>query len=362
MPQRPKIVLGISFGHGDSSAALLVEGKLAAAAEEERFNRIKHYALFPEQSTKYCLREAGLSLNDVEVVAVAKKPWNQALKKMGLALSQPQLFRKVLSKKDPSQLTFSKWLFQMGLSHVRVHSCEHHFAHMLSAQYLAQKEDLSFLSFDGLGDFVSAAIGMNSPKGLKILDRVIYPHSLGYFYTAMTQYLGFPHFGDEFKVMGLSSFGEPKYLSQMRNLIREVEPFGFRLNLEAFPVLKESQMFKVINSQPYVETFYNLPYLTAILGVPPRKKDQPIQKEHQDLACSIQVRFEEVANHLLKQLELVAPSETLALSGGCAHNSVWVGKIPQHSNFKNIVVAPASHDATTMFLKYPNIQILRTSL
>jgi carbamoyltransferase len=161
----------------------------------------------------------------------------------------------------------------------------------------------------------------------------------------MTQYLGFPYFGDEFKVMGLSSLGKPTFLTQMRNLVREVEPFGFRINLEAFPVLRTSKIFSVVNSQPCVSQLYNAPYLTAILGLPPRKPKDHLNEEHWNLAKSVQVRFEEIANHLLARLAQQVDSETLALSGGCAHNSVWVGKIPQNSRFKDIFVAPASHDA-----------------
>ncbi|NBT59969.1 carbamoyltransferase, partial [bacterium] len=180
---------------------------------------------------------------------------------------------------------------------------------------------------------------------MKILDRVTYPHSLGFFYTAMTQYLGFPYFGDEFKVMGLSSLGKPTFLSQMRNLVREAEPFGFRINLEAFPVLRTPGIFSVVKSQPTVAPLFNAPYLTAILGIPPRKPKDHLSEDHWNLAKSVQVRFEEVANHLLEYLGSRVESDTLALAGGCAHNSVWVGKIPQNSKFKDIFVAPASHDA-----------------
>lgn len=346
MPHRPNIILGLSFGHGDSSAALIVDGKLIAAAEEERFNRIKHYALFPDESVKFCLKEAGLNVSDVQVVAIARKPFNLFFKRLNQLLSQPGLISMAFKKSSDSPMTFSQWLFNMGLSHVRVKSFEHHYAHMMSSRYLSGEEDQAFLSFDGLGDFVSAAIGKTEKNNIKILDRVVFPHSLGFFYTAMTQYLGFPHFGDEFKVMGLSSYGQPSYLSQMRNLVREVEPFGFRLNLEAFPLLKKTNLFSVVDSRPHIEPFYNRQYLTSILGLPPRKKGEPLEKIHWDLAASIQVRFEQVANHLLRGLESQVPStETLALSGGCAHNSVWVGKIPKNSRFKDIRVAPASHDA-----------------
>ncbi len=345
MLRRPKNILGISYGHGDSSAALFVDGKIIAAAEEERFNRIKHYAGFPTEATRYCLAEAGLSSVDIEVIAVARNPWNQITKKISLMVSQPQLLFQGRGRQSSSEQSFSGWISDMGLSHARKHSCEHHEAHMLSSRYLSESENQALLSFDGLGDFVSTAIGKTTKQGVKILDRVTYPHSLGFFYSAMTQYLGFPYFGDEFKVMGLSSLGKPTFLTQMRNLVREAEPFGFRINLEAFPVLRNPKIFSVVNSQPYVSQLYNAPYLTAILGFPPRKPKDHLSEDHWNLAKSVQVRFEEIANHLLGQLSRQVDAETLSLSGGCAHNSVWVGKIPQNSRFKDVFVSPASHDA-----------------
>lgn len=345
MLHRPKNILGISYGHGDSSAALIVDGKLVAAAEEERFNRIKHFAGFPTEATRYCLAEAGLNSLDVRVIAIARNPWNQLIKKMGLALSDPKNLIRGSGRRASSLQSLSHWLSQMELNHARKHTIEHHEAHLLSSRFLSDSEHQALLSFDGLGDFVSAAIAQSSPCGVKILDRVTYPHSLGFFYTAMTQYLGFPYFGDEFKVMGLSSLGKPTFISQMRNLIREVEPFGFRINLEAFPVLRTHPLFSVVNSQPTLAPLYNAAYLTAVLGLPPRKPKEYLSEDYCNLAKSVQVRFEEIANHLLAHLSSRVDSETLALSGGCAHNSVWVGKIPQNSKFKDVFVAPASHDA-----------------
>ncbi|NBX92601.1 MAG: carbamoyltransferase [Proteobacteria bacterium] len=345
MLHHPNVILGVSFGHGDSSAALIVGGQLVAAAEEERFNRIKHYALFPTQAVKYCLNQAGLSPSEVEVIAIGKKPWNQFFKKVPLLISHPHLLKLSRGQKNGATQTFSQWLSEMGLSRTHVRSFEHHLAHMMSSRFLSEAETQAFLSFDGLGDFVSAAIGMSTPQSLKILDRVVFPHSLGFFYSAMTQYLGFPYFGDEFKVMGLSSLGKPRFHSEMKNLIREVEPFGFRLNIEAFPILKSPELFYLVNGQPHVQTLYSPQYLTAVLGISPRKNKEPLAEAHWDLAKSVQLRFEEIANHLLRHLESKVPVDTLALSGGCAHNSVWVGKIIQNSRFRDIQVAPASHDA-----------------
>jgi carbamoyltransferase len=344
MGSKPSIVLGISFGHGDSSAALIVDGVLVAAAEEERFTRIKHYALFPALSVHYCLTHAGISAADVRVVALARKPMNFFAKRLALYLSHPALFR-FGSRAAQRGESLSHHLSQAGLKRAKIVRVEHHMAHLLSARCLVPKEEPALLSFDGLGDFVSTAIAKSNGAGAEILYRTFFPHSLGFFYTALTQFLGFPHHGDEFKVMGLSSYGEPTQMKAMRELIREREDFGFEINLEAFPILKRPIDFTLEKGQPKIGSFYNTPMLTALLGFAPRKHKDPIMRNHWNLAKSVQLRFEEIGTHLLKQLHAHVPSDTVALAGGCAHNSVWVGKIPSLTPFKKVVVAPASHDA-----------------
>lgn len=346
MPSIPKIVLGITYGHGDSSAALIKDGVLVAAAEEERFNRVKHYALYPEKAIQYCLNHAGVVASAVDIVAIGRRPYNQFWKKVSLVMAHPHfLKRKKVQDKNHPKESLSRFLKRMGLTRASISRCEHHLAHLMSARYLSAESDMALFSFDGLGDFVSAAAARASGNQTEILDRVLFPHSLGFFYTAMTQYLGFPHFGDEFKVMGLSSLGKPKYLEPMRSLVRESKGINFKLNLEAFPILKNPFAFSVDNAQPVVGTIYNTSILQQMLGVPPRKPSDPLTKAHSDLAKSVQVRFEEVANHLLIELHKKVPTDILGLAGGCAHNSVWVGKIPTHTPFKKILVAPASHDA-----------------
>ncbi|MBM4317852.1 MAG: carbamoyltransferase [Deltaproteobacteria bacterium] len=345
MAKQPKIILGVSYGHGDSSAALIVGDQLVAAAEEERFNRIKHFAHFPTQAVKYCLEHANIAPEQVEVVAIAKRPWNLFHKKIALVLAHPKLIRKPKSPMADRKASLSKELKQLGLNRAKVQRVEHHLAHLYSCRYLDQSSEPAYLSFDGLGDFVSASIGKTIGHEIKILDRMIFPHSVGFFYSALTQYLGFPHYGDEFKVMGLSSFGQPKYLKEMRNLIRKKENFGCELNLEAFPLFKKPMKFFIEKSQPKLLPFYNLNYMTQLIGFSPRKPNDPILQCHKDLAKSAQVCFEEIGNHLLLQLYGRVPSSTVALSGGCAHNSVWVGQITKNTPFKKVLVAPASHDA-----------------
>jgi carbamoyltransferase len=338
-----RTALGISVGHGDSSAALVVGNELVAAVEEERFTRLKHYALFPEHSIRYCLERAGLRADQIQTVAIARDPWMGMRQKIALALRNPGLMKRG-NRRAGREPSLEESLQRVGLGKAKRHRVEHHLAHMLSARYVCPTDNAALLSFDGLGDFVSTAFGSARGNQIKIHSRIFFPHSVGFFYTAMTQYLGFPYFGDEFKVMGLSSYGTPRYLSVLRELITET-PDGFRLNLEAFPILKRPIQFSIEKGQPYVASFYNERVLAPLLGISARSPKDELTEQHRDLAKSIQVRFEEVANHLLGLLHKISPEKHLALAGGCAHNSVWVGKIPQSSPFQHVHVAPAAHDS-----------------
>ncbi len=339
---KPNAILGVSFSHGDSSAALIIDGVLVAGAEEERFTRVKHYALFPNQSIEYCLKHAGIKPSEVKTVAIAHRPRNVWRQKLALLIGHPNLVR---ARKTGGWISYVKELKSIGFRWFDVTYVEHHLAHLMSARYLAGPEDMALLSFDGLGDFVSAAFAKAQGHKIEVLDRVYFPHSVGYFYTAMTQYLGFTHFGDEFKVMGLSSYGQPRYLSVMRQLIRESANFGFVINLEAFPILKSPMGFSIEKAQPRIRPFYNSSVLTQMTGVPPRKYTDSLTRVHWDLARSVQDRFEEIATHLLQYVHERVGGDSIGLAGGCAHNSVWIGKIPSLSRFKKVHVAPASNDA-----------------
>lgn len=342
---KKRIILGVNSGHGDSSAALIVEGRLVAAAEEERFTRLKHDARFPFKAIQYCLQHGKVSPKQVEVVAFPRKPLAALWHRMKLLVQHPNVFMGKHHQSQDRHAALGKCLAQAGLKRASQVNVEHHFAHMMSARWLTT-ENVSLLSLDGLGDFTSAAMGQAQGAHFEMGDRVYFPHSAGFFYTALTHYLGFLHYGDEFKVMGLSSYGKPRFLEPLRELIREDKThFGFTLNLEAFPLLKKPIQFFVHRGQPVVLPFYQPNILTQMLGVTPRKPHEKIRSVHEDLAKSIQVRFEEIANHLLQQLYDRFPCGSVALSGGCAHNSVWVGKIVENSPFRKVHVAPAAHDA-----------------
>lgn len=343
MAQKHLVCLGLSFGHGDSSAALIVDGCLVAAAEEERFSRIKHDAGFPRHAIAYCLRHAGLTGRDVSVVAIAKDSGKHWWRKLKLLATHPQLAEQRAVKAGPT-FSLTRELRALGITRARQFRMEHHMAHLLSARFLSKGEP-ALLSVDGLGDFVSVAMGKPTRQGVEIIERIFFPHSLGFFYTALTQYLGFPHYGDEFKVMGLSSLGKNAYSHAMQELIREKTGLGFELNLEAFPILKNPMQFSIEKSQPKVKPFYSGGFLTQVLGIAPRKPLDPLTEAHRNLAFSVQARFEEIGNRLLGQLHERVGVPSVALAGGCAHNSVWVGKIPRRTPFQNVFVAPASHDA-----------------
>jgi predicted NodU family carbamoyl transferase len=236
-------------------------------------------------------------------------------------------------------------LHRLGLASARVERVEHHLAHLYSARFLSREKEVALASLDGMGDFVSATLGVGHLDECRIMKRIQFPDSVGYFYTAMTQFLGFPHYGDEFKVMGLSSFGKPKFLPQMHQLIRDKDIFGFELNREAFPILQNPIEFWMEHGQPKTKPFYHTNLVTQIIGVPPRKGSEALLDVHHDLAKSVQIRFEEIASRFLNHLYELTNYKTVCLAGGCAHNSVWVGKIKQQTPFQEIHVAPASHDA-----------------
>lgn len=344
LAQKHSVCLGLSFGHGDSSAALIVDGCLVAAAEEERFSRIKHDAGFPRAAIQFCLRHAGISARDVNIIAIARNPRKHWWRKMALLVTHPHLLERVPQGSQPA-IHLGAELKALGLKKARHYRLEHHLAHLLSARFLSREETPALLSVDGLGDFVSVAMGKSTANSVEIVDRIFFPHSLGFFYTALTQYLGFPHYGDEFKVMGLSSHGRNQYEHAMQALIRDKTGLGFELNLEAFPILKNPIQFSIEKSQPKFKPFYSTPFLTQVIGLPPRKSIDPLTDAHRNLAASVQARFEEVGNRLLGQLHERVGSVSVALSGGCAHNSAWVGKIPRRTPFQKVHVAPASNDA-----------------
>ena len=341
------LLLGLNAYHGDASACLLRDGQLIAAAEEERFRRIKHWAGFPAEAIRYCLAEAGARPEDVAHVAINQDPRANLLRKAVYTLARRPSPRLVLERLRNKRK-------RAGVAHElstgfrkpwqgTVHIVEHHLAHLGSAFLVSPFEEALAVSVDGFGDFASAAWGLGRGDIVSVNQRVYFPHSLGIFYQAMTQFLGFPHYGDEYKVMGLAPYGEPRYLDAMRRIVRLKDDGAFELGLEYFRHHRESIDYEWQGGSPVVGTLWS-PALEELLG-PARSPDQPLEQHHRDLARSAQAMYEEAFFHLLNRLYERYRLDALCLAGGCAMNSVANGKVYARSPFKRLYVQSAAGDA-----------------
>ena len=341
------IILGLNAFHGDSSACLVRDGKLIAAAEEERFRRVKHWAGFPSEAVKWCLKCAGASLADVTHLAVNQDAKANLGRKLAfVATRRPDLslvLDRIRNKRERAGLgeTLERELgtpFKGELVFV-----EHHLAHLASAFLVSPFRDAVAVSVDGFGDFASAAWGAGRGASLEVDDKVYFPHSLGIFYQAITQFLGFPNYGDEYKVMGLAPYGQPTFLSQMRNLVKLEKDGGFKLDLSYFRHATEKIEYEWEGGDPVVGTLYS-PKLDQLLG-PPRAREDALEQRHRDLARSAQAMYEEAFFHLLNALYPRYGLDALTLSGGCAMNSVANGKVYRQTPFKRLYIQSAAGDA-----------------
>ncbi len=342
------LILGINAYHGDSSACIVRDGKLLAAAEEERFRRVKHWAGLPTEAIQFCLNEARAKLSDVDHVAMNRKPGVNNLRRLafvlthrpdfGLVMNRIRNIRKAVGIEDTIRAAFPNQLLCAPVHHI-----EHHLAHLASAFLVAPFDEAVCVSVDGFGDFASAAWGVGRGGEIKIDGRVYFPHSLGIFYSAITQLIGFPYFGDEYKVMGLAPYGEPKYLPQMREVVRVQSDGSFKLGLKYFRHHNENVSYTWNNCTPEVGTLYT-PELEKLF-CPTRKKDEPLTQLHKDLARSAQAMYEEAFFALLNVLHKKYRCDNLALSGGCAMNSVANGKVYLNTPFKKMYLPPAAGDA-----------------
>jgi carbamoyltransferase len=342
------IVIGLNAYHGDAAACLVRDGAIVAAAEEERFRRIKHWAGFPSEAIRYCLDEAGVSLANVEHVAVNSDPGAHLLKKVRFAVWQRPDVKLVLdrarnqAKRQSIETELAK-AFPGSAFKGRVHRVEHHLAHMASCFLVSPFREATVLSVDGFGDFSSAAWGVGRGTTIEVEGRVYFPHSLGVFYQALTQYLGFPHYGDEYKVMGLAPYGAPKFLPELRQIVRLLDGGAFALDTGFFRHHKDKIAYEWQGGSPHVGTLFS-GSLEDLLG-PARKKEDPLTDRHHDIARSVQAMYEEAFFHLLDALHKRHKLDSLTLAGGCAMNSVANGKVRRRSEFKRVYIQSAAGDA-----------------
>lgn len=341
-------ILGINAFHGDAAACLVRDGRMLAAAEEERFRRIKHWAGFPSRAIAWCLQDAGQRLEDVDHVAINQDPRAHWGRKLAFTIRQrpefalvAQRLRNRRARADAAALLREACPGQD--IRAQIHAVEHHLAHLSSAFHVSPFEDACVASVDGFGDFASAAWGVGRGKQIDIDERVFFPHSLGIFYQAITQFIGFPHYGDEYKVMGLAPYGEPAYLNEMRTIVKLHADGSFRLDLSCFRHHREKIDYEWNGGIPSVGALYS-EELARRLGTA-RRADEPIEQRHKDIARSAQAMYEEAFFHLLNALHAKHRLPRLALAGGCAMNSVANGKITRHTPFEQIYVQSAAGDA-----------------
>ena len=342
------IILGLNAFHADSSAALLRDGQLIAAAEEERFRRVKHWAGFPSQAVAYCLAEAGVTLADVDHVAINQDSRANLLGKLSYLLWQPPSPALILErlKTRRARASLSDLLgksFPNSSFRGRVHHVEHHLAHLASAFDVSPFEQAAVVSVDGFGDFASAAWGVGRGSGIQITGRVYFPHSLGIYYQAITQFIGFPHYGDEYKVMGLAPYGAPTFMKEMREIVWLKPDGSFELNLGYFRHHRERISYQWTDGSPAFEDLF-APVLERLLGKR-RAPNEPLEDRHRDIARSAQAMYEEAFLNLIHKLQTNTGLADLALAGGCAMNSVANGKVRRLTPFRRVYVQSAAGDA-----------------
>jgi len=336
-------ILGISAFYHDSAAALVVDGQIVAAAQEERFSRQKHDARFPKQAVHYCLEQGGWKPADLDSVVFYDKPFLKferlietylmfapsgfASFRMALPLwireklFQKNLLASHLKELDPQQDWIEKLLFT-----------EHHVSHAASAFYASPFEEAAVLTMDGVGEWATTSIAHGQGNRVEILKEIHFPHSLGLLYSAFTYYTGFKVNSGEYKLMGLAPYGEPKYTSKIFDHLIDAKPDGsFRLNLDYFNYCAGLTMTN--------DRFHRL------FGMPPRKPSELLTQEHMDVAASIQSALETVILRITRALASETGIPNLCLAGGVALNCVANGKILRDGHFKNLWIQPASGDA-----------------
>lgn len=346
-------ILGINAYHGDASAAIVVDGKLIAAVEEERFNRIKHWAGFPARSIQYCLEEAGIDARELDHVGVSFRPRANFLRRLGYVVSHrpsPKAIWDRVRRQGktfglPEQLAQAVGCPRHALK-AAFHKIEHHHTHLAAGFLISPFENAAILSLDGMGDFTSTLTAVGSGISWREHGRVFFPHSLGFLYSALTMYLGFPQYGDEYKVMGLAPYGEPEFADVVRRMIR---PKGdlFELNLDYFTHHKQGIRMTWNDGAPVVAPFHS-ERLERELG-PMRRPDQELTRRHENIAKSLQVVTEEIICHLLRRLHAQTKCPNVCLTGGVAMNSVANGKVTRETPFERVYVPAGAADNGTSF-------------
>ena len=329
-------ILGISAYYHDSAACLLKNGKIIAAAQEERFTRKKHDQNFPSNAIKYCLKEAGINASDLEIIAFYDKPFLKFERILETYLTfAPKGLRSFL-KAIPLWIKKKLWIKELIKDELnydgKILFPEHHASHAASAFYASPFQEAAFLTMDGVGEWATTSYGVGNGNNMEMLADIKFPHSLGLLYSAITYYTGFRVNSGEYKVMGLAPYGEPKYKDLIyENLIDVKEDGSFKLDMSYFDY---SVGLKMTNNK-----------FNSLFGGPPRKPESKLTQKEMDIARSVQEVTEEIVLRIAKHVRKVTEKKYLCLAGGVALNCVSNGKLLRSNIFEDIYIQPAAGDA-----------------
>jgi carbamoyltransferase len=345
-------ILGLNAYHGDAAAALVVDGELVAAAEEERFNRVKHCAGFPALAAAWCLAEGGIRPEELDHLAVSRDPRANVGQKLLRTIRHGASARYLKARlqnaakiRDVRTALAESLALDAGALRAQVHNVEHHQAHVASAFFVSPFDEAAILSVDGFGDFCSTMTAVGRGNHFDVLDRVLFPHSLGIYYAALTQWLGFPEYGDEGKVMGLAPYGDASpHMKAMRDVL-QTDGDLFVLGLDYFTHDKEGVDMTWDEGSPRIGRIYS-DKLVETFG-PARERGGEMTKHYQDVAAALQKRLEEVYLHVVDRLQARTGMTNLCLAGGVALNAVANGRIRPETGFEGLYVQPAAGDSGT---------------
>ncbi len=336
-------ILGISAFYHDSAAAMVRDGAIVAAAQEERFTRKKHDSRFPHNAVEFCLKQDGAGLDGVDYVVFYDKPFLKferlletyvAFAPRGLksfSMAMPLWAREKLFQKKNLRDELKQWGKGFDWDH-RLLFTEHHLSHAASAFYPSPFEEALVLTMDGVGEWATTSVALGRGNKLEVLREIYFPHSLGLLYSAFTYYTGFKVNSGEYKLMGLAPYGEPKYAQIIRDKLIDVKPDGsFRLNLDYFNYCTGLTMTNGAFDQ--------------LFGGPARKPEEKLTQRHMEVAASIQAVLDEIVLRLGSSLAKETGQKYLCLAGGVALNCVSNGKLLRAGSFKDLWIQPAAGDA-----------------
>ena len=344
------IILGLNIYHGDSSACIFKNGSLIAAVEEERFTRVKHSAGFPINSINFCLKTLNIEINDVDYIAINRNPRLRIVSKLLYFIKNKfkiiNIFKRIKNFKKISSIADDivlKFNLKRNTIKKKILFFDHHLCHAASSVISSNFNNTDYATIDGFGDFVSTTIGEFKNNKFYQLDEVKFPHSIGIFYTTITQFLGFPNYGDEYKVMGLASYGKPIYFDSFLKIINLHKNNIFRLNLKFFKHHTSGIETSWLDSNPNISSIYTSDLCNILGNV--RSNNDKILQIHKDIAASAQAIYEYIFFEMLNKLQAKTSNTNLCLSGGCAMNSVANGKIKDNTPYKKIFINHSPADS-----------------